>query len=388
MIYNSFKLLLETVNDPTLQWLDQLYKEATEIQQTRGLADEAKFDYIKMQLGSKSAPQGSARMVMKFNEGYVIKVALNAAGFAQNGMEATIGNDPAAENVVVPVVNWSDIADYDGFFWILSKRAIPLSDSLVGKDWTSFVQYLKKAATSDDPISPQYPEDTKIEIPLAAAEKRKKETQPLRQGLKKEPSEIYKHLPPEFFDYFRDFLKRYSGARTADIFKPDSWGIVDNQLKLIDYGYTKRISDDFYASGYFAGSAKAKQKSTERMVQRSKNIIDTLAGNVDTLSNIKSVPANMTILLLLKGIVLGLPSRIENFNLGDSVSSLTPAEKAGVVKVLRNNEKKIDSIIRQVSDPDIRSKAQDEFEELLLSQGALKANEALIRRLVIEILSR
>jgi hypothetical protein len=381
MTSNIFHLLTENVNDPTLEWLDQLYREATDIQTSRGLPDEAKFDYIKMQLNSPTAAQGSSRMVMKFNDQYVIKVATNAAGFAQNGIEATVGSDPAVEDLVAPVVGWSDVTDYDGFFWILSGKATPLSDRSVGKDWAAFAQYLKKAAMTDDPISPVYSGDTKVDLPPAAADKRKKEIEPLRAARAKEPSEIYRYVSPQFFDTFRQFLKRYGGSRTADLFKPDSWGITNNQLKLIDYGYTKRISDDYYVSGYFAGSQQARGKSLDRAVQRSKNVGDTLAGNIDTVSNVKSPPKYASLLLLLKGIILGLPEKIENFNLGDSLKPLTPTEKAGAAMAIRNNEKRVDSIIRQVSDSALRTKIEGELEDLMLSQGSLNANETFVRRL-------
>ena len=57
--------------------------------------------------GGQPLGVGSSRVVILDGD-EVIKVALNEAGFAQNGIEATLGNDPEVESVVVPVTstNW------------------------------------------------------------------------------------------------------------------------------------------------------------------------------------------------------------------------------------------------------------------------------------------
>jgi hypothetical protein len=377
----SFPLLNEAVKDPKLQWLDQLYQEVS----ARGGPEEAKFDYIKNLLNSPTAAQGSSRLVMNLDGQHVIKMAINAAGFAQNGMEATVGSDPAVEDVVAPVVGWSDVTDYDGFFWIVSKKAAPLSDSAVGGDWATFASYLKQAALTNDPITPTYADGTRSELPPAAAAKRKSEIMP-RRAARKDPAEIYKLVPPQFFESFREFTNRYGGARTADLFKPDSWGIVDGELKLIDYGYTKSISSDYYAGGLFAGVKQAQASYLSRRAKSAKNVSDTLAGNIDTLEEMKNqpLPKFATLLLLLKGIVLGLPRQIEEFKLGDKLKELSPVDVAGAVIAVRNNERKVDAVIRRISDSALRAVAEDELEDLFLSQG--KLGEHLLRGLIRELL--
>ena len=377
------------MNKEVLALFDELYKE---INKEKFSSEEEKFEELKNQIsvymGGPNAPRGSSRMVFPLNDGTVVKLALNAAGFAQNGMEATIGSDDAVSDIVVPVLGKSSITDYDGYLWIASKRIKPLSDSLVGKDWRAFAGYLKKAATTSDPIDAQYADQTKVEIPKAAAAQRRKETEDVRLKQTAEPSEIFKYLPESFFESFRKFVDRYMGARTGDLFKPDSWGIDGNSLKLIDYGYTRRISDDFYVSGMFAGSQKAKESFATRTGERMKNIQATLADNVDTVKNVKSIPSMTTLALLLKGIIPGLPKHIEAFSVGDALPQLTQTQVASFAKIVRSNQGKVDRLIGLVPDEDLKRKAQDELEDLLLAQGSLDRakTESIVRSIVRKIL--
>jgi hypothetical protein len=377
------------MNKEVLSLFDELYRE---ISKEKFSSEEEKFEELKNQIsvymGGPNAPRGSSRMVFPLNDGTVVKLALNAAGFAQNGMEATIGSDDEVSDIVVPVMGKSSIIDYDGYLWIASKRVKPLSDDVAGKDWNIFAGYLRKAATSSDPINAQYPDQTKVDIPQAAAEKRRKEIEDVRTKQMSEPSEMFKYLPDSFFESFRKFLSRYRGARTGDLFKPDSWGIDGNSLKLIDYGYTRRISDDFYTSGMFAGSKKAKESFVKRVGERMKNIQTTLSDNAETVRNIKTIPPMTTLALLLKGIVTGLPKHIETFSIGDSLPPLTQTQAASFAKIVRDNQGKIDRLIGLLPDEDLKNKAQNEIEDLLLMQGSLAKSktESIIRSIIRKIL--
>jgi hypothetical protein len=95
-----------------------------------------------------------------------------------------------------------------------------------------------------------------------------------------------------------------------------------------------------------------------------------------------------TLLLLLRGIVVGLPTHIETFEIGDRLSPLTPTQITSTVKIIRNNQSKIDVILNMVEDEIIRNKAQDELEDLLLTQDfpSKKTSESIIRSYIQEIL--
>jgi hypothetical protein len=393
-------LLLEAKNSGLLALVDELYVMNDQL----NLSEEEKFKKLKneisMYLGPK-APAGSSRIVFPLDADHVIKLALNPAGFAQNGTEAMAGSDDAVSNIINPVTAKSNIVEYDGFFWIVQKKILPLKDDLVGsKNWSYFQSLLMKAARDVGSISPDKgefstaadAEKTRVEIPAAAAKK----LQAQKSGSTKEAeeekarkriSDALRKIGPEFFDSFREFLNKYSGSRTADLFKPDSWGMTpDGKLKLIDYGYTRQISDKFYDKGYVLDQTEIKKRIAVGQQRKEKNVASTAADNEYMLMNINNIPPLMSLLLLIKGIVIGLPRRVEEFEIGKSLSGLTETEKTSVAGLIRGKQEIVEKIINQVSNQQLKNKLYDELDEILLSTGSLGKTESLIRLLVKESL--
>jgi len=393
-------VLLEAKNSGILALIDELYVMNDKL----NLGEEEKFKKLKneisMYLGPK-APAGSSRMVFPLDSDRVIKLALNPAGFAQNGTEAMAGSDDSISAIINPVITKSDIVEYDGFFWIVQKKVLPLNDDLVGsKNWSYFQSLLMKAARGTYPIDPDKAEfstaidieKTRVEIPSRGAKKLQalkptntKEVE--EEKARKQISDAFRKIGPGFFDSFKEFLNKYAGSRTADLFKPDSWGMTaDGKLKLIDYGYTRGISDKFYDKGYVLDPAEIKKRLADAEKRREGNIDSTVAANVYTLANVKNIPPLMSLLLLLKGIVAGLPRRIEEFDIGKPLSSLTETEKTSVAGLIRSKQEIIEKIIDRVTDQQLKNKLYDELDDILLSTGSLGKNESLIRLLVRESL--
>jgi hypothetical protein len=348
-------------------------------------------------------------MVFEFGDQRVLKVALNEAGFAQNGMEATIGMDDDVVDVVAPVFDTSDVVDYNGFLWIVSGKVIPLKDDMVAKGWPEFSSLLRKAVTTNEKIvgmgtkSPTIPlvggdtqdakqtvvvQQTKVAIPkAAAAEKIKKKNE--EEELSAEAEKILRSLDENFFEAFRNFTKKYRGAATADLLKPDSWGMIDGKLKLIDYGYTRRIAQDFYISGRPTGTTMAKESMIARNQERMQNIKATVADNIDVIENTKNIPPMISLLLLVRGIVAGMPINIETFAVGNPLKSLSETEKAAAAEAIRSNQGKVERIIDMVTDASLKNKLYDELDDILLTTGALgkkSQKESLIRKFVLECL--
>jgi len=392
------KRLLKELKKPTgvLERFDfdSLYEE---INKDANIPAEEKLksfmDELLIRMGSPEAPRGSSRMVFPLNEKLVVKVALNEAGFVQNGMEATIGQDDSVADIVVPVESASRVIDHGGYLWIASKRVTPLSESAVGKDWAIFRQALIDASEKSGPIKPAYPVDYLAPTvgeptgePTVAVGKNKKQSEKKEVVLQ---SEVYKNLPQDFFESFRNFTKRYKTAKTADLLKPDSWGMDGNKIKLIDYGYTSIISKDYYiktgAGAIPAPSEEIKQRLSMRGEERLKNIEAKLSDNVDTVSSItEPIPAGTTLPLVLKGIVMGLPVDIETFAVGNPtrphIPVLTPTQAAAVKKAINSNKEKVRELISKISDASVQSRAQSEFKEIV---GESRVR-ALIRSFVVE----
>jgi hypothetical protein len=386
------KRLLKELKKPTgvLELFDSLYEEINKDANIPAEEKLASFkDQISLYMGGPKAPRGSSRMVFPLNEKLVVKVALNEAGFVQNGMEATIGQDDSVADVVVPVESASRVIDHGGYLWIASKRVDPLSESAVGKDWAIFRQALIDASEKSGPIKPAYPVDYLAPTvgeptgePTVAVGKNKKQSEKKEVILQ---SEVYKNLPQGFFESFRNFTKRYRTAKTADLLKPDSWGMDGNTIKLIDYGYTSIISKDYYiktgAGAIPAPSEEIKQRLSIRGEERLKNIEAKLSDNVDTISSItKPIPAGTTLPLVLKGIVMGLPIDIETFTVGNPIPVLTSTQAVAVKKAINSNKEKVRELISKISDASVQSRAQSEFKEIV---GESRVR-ALIRSFVVE----
>ena len=132
--------------------------------------------------------EGSSRKVYDLNNGYVIKIAKNRAGVEQNKSEYSIYIRDNMD-LFASIIQASE--DY-GF--IVMRKGIKIKN--ISRVWKYF-----------------------------------------NVNNAQEFSEVYE---------IRKIKNKYN-LLMADINKKSSWGIVDGKMKLIDYGYTKRVKEKYYA---------------------------------------------------------------------------------------------------------------------------------------------
>lgn len=135
--------------------------------------------------------QGSARKVYDLNNGFVIKIARNIKGLAQNEAEFLISKD--SKSALLAKVYFLS-SDYK---YLIMKKANKI------KNEEKFLSYFN------------------------IQDKRE---------LKKDKS-------------IKEIHDKYNLV-WADLYKLTSWGIINNKLVLIDYGYTKEIYNELYKEKY------------------------------------------------------------------------------------------------------------------------------------------
>lgn len=100
---------------------------------------------------------GSSRMAFLFSSRYVLKIAINKKGLAQNEAEVDVFTNPKSKGVVAKVYS-SD----PQFRWLVSDLVKPLSspaefEDLTGIDWPNFVNLLRPKVKSNQPVSADDP---------------------------------------------------------------------------------------------------------------------------------------------------------------------------------------------------------------------------------------
>lgn len=130
---------------------------------------------------------GSSRTVFDMRNGFVIKVAKNIKGIAQNKVEYEISNDDYT-NLFANVYYASE-----NYKYLIMEKAIPIKREI------EFLRYFGINNRKE----------------LASIEE------------------------------IKDIQYRYNLV-FADLYKLTSWGKVKGRIVLIDYGYTKEIYDKYY----------------------------------------------------------------------------------------------------------------------------------------------
>lgn len=150
---------------------------------------------------------GSSRVVFHFSEDFVIKVAKDTKGLAQNEMEAKI----AENNLSVTIPYHSSDKE---FKWIIFQKAQETD--------------LKEI-------------ESKLQIPLSEVnyQMRKMKKSFLESG------SCINELKTPIAKDLQILIEKHNIA-IGDIVKPSSWGIYNNEAKLIDFGLTSEIYQKFF----------------------------------------------------------------------------------------------------------------------------------------------
>ena len=151
------------------------------------------FDEIRAKINNGNYPRlgsGSGRRVFDLENGYVVKVAKNKKGIAQNKMEYKISTE-CTTNIMAKVEQVSD----DFRFLIMEKaeKVISMSDILSYYEARSFFEMLQST-------------DVKM------------------------------------------LVERF-GLIVNDLQRRSSWGMLDGRPVIIDYGFTKQVRARYY--GFF-----------------------------------------------------------------------------------------------------------------------------------------
>lgn len=131
--------------------------------------------------------KGSGRIVFDMRNGYVVKLAKNRAGIEQNKVEYNISNNDNS-NIFAKVLYASDNYNY-----IIMRKAEKIYN----------MSYVR-----------------------------------MYFNVKNER---------EFFNlYPLQKIKNKYNLILGDLNRESSWGIIDNQVVIIDYGFTKKVKEQYY----------------------------------------------------------------------------------------------------------------------------------------------
>lgn len=381
---------------------DSLYKDILkDLKNDKKRALDEFIDQVMAYTAGGSPDMGSSRLAVIHGD-EVIKVALNEAGFAQNGIEATAGNDSEVSDIVVPVLSASEFTDHDGYLWIVSQKVKPLTIPGFSKEWQMVRSALKQAAsdaasgktpkappppatepvgtTKKAPNAQVDPDATKVAVPQGAAMKQAANVTSQLQS-----TGLDKMLTDEFLGSFANLVTRYSEINTGDLYKPDSWGVDGDNIKLLDAGLTKSISKSYYKSTggglMFAGSEQAKQAKAEKESSRVSSIESRRSQNEEFAKDalqLSSYPEETALLLYVRGLVEPLPRSVFSY---DPDKGLSKFDIRSASKTLRDQYDKVVGLIEKVSDSSFKDSLLNGLEGILTLQESVGRSQlrSLIR---------
>lgn len=169
----------------------------------------------------KRLTSGSARIIYEYSSEYILKLAKNPKGQAQNRTEADKFLQQHYKNIIANVID----AEPDDK-WILVEKATGVSPSqfksLTGFGLDELCLYLNNIFG---------PPGKKIVMLY---------NRPFNETLNVERFEN-SELIQDLVDMMANFT-----MPPGDICKKNSWGLVKNRLVLVDYGLTQDIYDEYY----------------------------------------------------------------------------------------------------------------------------------------------
>ena len=171
---------------------------------------------------------GSARLVYKFKDKFVAKVAKNSKGIAQNEVECGIGTDH--ENFTGGIVTKVFYCAENYSFLIAEyARTMKTSDfkRITGIEWKTFKEYIKYLQEYNAPHVFRWVSSSLTD---------------------QEVEEIHE---TEFGSAFHDLLLNYDLTETSgDFLRPSSYGVVKRDygedIVITDYGLTREVYNKHY----------------------------------------------------------------------------------------------------------------------------------------------
>lgn len=150
--------------------------------------------------------KGSARLVYDINNEYVLKLAKNNKGIAQNKVEINISKSNKYNDIIAKAVEFNDNGNY-----LIQQKAKSISDDrfeeLTGLQQRGFLYYLR--------FNKEWDGDNK-----------------------------------KFYDSVNSLIKEFDLDR-FDVTDESSWGEVNGKAVLVDYGLDKNVGKKHYGLSYY-----------------------------------------------------------------------------------------------------------------------------------------
>lgn len=171
--------------------------------------------------------QGSSRIVYRFDDNTVLKLAKNAKGLAQNEEEVSKSNESDL---------FAHIFKFDGenCSWIVSEYARRATAAdfrrLTGHDFKFVIEFIKLSASQYSRYSKWSPSP---------------EWEEFLEGV------MNMEIPNwEFFYEINEYLTNYQLEAWGDLTRPSTWGVASRQngdeLVIVDYGLSDEVAAQHY----------------------------------------------------------------------------------------------------------------------------------------------
>lgn len=109
-----------------------------------------KFKYCEKYLG-KPIGSGSSRVVFQMTDEYVLKLAGNNKGFAQNKQEVSQSQSSTVPKTLIPYIDYEN-SDMDGFTYIVSEYVLPAKPNdfkvILGVTFNTFTKFVSTVSKS------------------------------------------------------------------------------------------------------------------------------------------------------------------------------------------------------------------------------------------------
>lgn len=150
--------------------------------------------------------KGSARLVYDINNEYVLKLAKNNKGIAQNKVEINISKSNKYNDIIAKVVEFNDNGNY-----LIQQKAKSISDDrfeeLTGLQYQGFLYYLR--------FNKEWSGENRV-----------------------------------LFDTVSSLIDEFDLDR-FDVASESSWGEINGRVVLIDYGLDKNVAKKHYGVSYY-----------------------------------------------------------------------------------------------------------------------------------------
>lgn len=217
---------------------------------------------------------GSSRKVYGYSAGKVLKIAINESGLLQNAAELETFTNPKTKKVVAKIYSYGQSSDSsEKINWLLSEGVKPIAtkQSFVnfsgGMDWELYKELVSKHGSclihpeKIDNSSEGVEKDLEKEFEHRVKYFKEAGTEEDVEWYQKQKENLQIILQTDLYSGVIECMKN-SNLMPGDLLEIDHYGrTVDGALVLLDYGFTKNIADELYASRSIATSDEIIEQS-------------------------------------------------------------------------------------------------------------------------------